>query len=164
MILTDKKYLVRILSYFSILVLLVPVFLTTFKDKYNAPVRTRQVDLGHSELREVKPNFLVASTSKKIKKSPRRVERASRSKPPVDDVWLRLAKCESTMNRYAVNHAGNVSYYSYFQWHLPTWYSMGYTELPAHYGYGIQKQAAKRLQARYGWGQWPGCAKELGLL
>ena len=27
-----------------------------------------------------------------------------------------------------------------------------------------QLQAAKRLQARSGWGQWPSCARRLGLL
>ena len=34
---------------------------------------------------------------------------------------------------------------------------------PVDYDYGTQLAAAQRLQARSGWGQWPHCARRLGL-
>ena len=79
--------------------------------------------------------------------------------PSAGDVWTALAQCESG-NR---NDAG-APYYGYFQFSAPTWRSMGHTGTADQHPYDVQLEAARRLQARSGWGQWPACARRLGLL
>ena len=81
----------------------------------------------------------------------------------VDDgsVWWRLAQCESGGNP-AIN-TGN-GFYGAFQFTLPTWQAMGGTGYPHEHSYETQLAMAQQLQARSGWGQWPGCAAKLGLL
>lgn len=77
------------------------------------------------------------------------------------DAFLQLRFCESG-NNYAAN-TGN-GYYGAYQFSSGTWNSMGT-------GYGradlappaVQDDAARRLQARAGWGQWPSCAAKLNL-
>ena len=106
---------------------------------------------------------------------PRRVPtttRASRSRPrppvatpaptPTGDVWWRLALCESGGNPQAVSSTGR--YRGAFQFSLATWRSVGMAGDPIQFDYETQLIAAKRLQARSGWGQWPRCARKLGLL
>jgi len=85
-------------------------------------------------------------------------------KPPVEatpsgdvnnnDVWARLAKCESGMR----NDQG-APYYGYFQFTAGTWTSIGGSGLPTDHTYDEQLELAKKLQARSGWGQWPVCSK-----
>ena len=101
-------------------------------------------------------------------------QRASRSRtrptaPPrpvvsaSGDVWAALAQCESGMQQDVV---GEGVHYSYFQWKLATWRSVkaaGDPADPRDASYEAQVAAAKRLQARYGWGQWPSCSRKLGL-
>lgn len=90
--------------------------------------------------------------------------RVTRSRPQVTgDVWRALAQCESGMRQDAV---GEGVHYSYFQWKLATWRSVkaeGDPDDPRNAEYGVQVAAAKRLQARSGWGQWPACSRRLGL-
>ena len=76
-------------------------------------------------------------------------------------VWLALRKCESG-NRYAVN-TGN-GYYGAYQFSAQTWRSLGYPGLPHEAPPAMQDEAAQRLQAKAGWGQWPACARKLGLI
>ena len=77
------------------------------------------------------------------------------------DAFLQLRVCESG-NNYASN-TGN-GYYGAYQFSGSTWNSMstGYSRAdlapPA-----VQDDAARRLQARAGWGQWPSCAAKLNL-
>ena len=77
------------------------------------------------------------------------------------DVWLQLRLCESGGD-YTKN-TGN-GYYGAYQFSPGTWDSMG-----TGYGYAheappeVQDSAAQRLQARSGWGQWPSCARKMGL-
>lgn len=78
-----------------------------------------------------------------------------------DTVWDALAKCESGGN-WAIN-TGN-GYYGGVQFSLATWRSLGGTGLPSEASREEQIQRASALQARAGWGQWPGCARKLGLL
>ncbi|EFQ83768.1 Transglycosylase-like domain protein [Aeromicrobium marinum DSM 15272] len=78
-----------------------------------------------------------------------------------DSVWDRLAQCESGGN-WATN-TGN-GYYGGVQFSLPTWRSMGGSGLPSEASREEQIQRASALQARSGWGQWPSCARKLGLL
>ncbi|HEX7167035.1 MAG TPA: transglycosylase family protein [Acidimicrobiales bacterium] len=86
----------------------------------------------------------------------------SRRAAQADRVWRALAVCESNANPTA--HSANGLYHGAFQFSLPTWRGLGYTGDPADHPYAVQLQAAKKLQARSGWRQWPSCARRLGLL
>ena len=79
-----------------------------------------------------------------------------------DDVWIQLSYCESG-GRWDYNGASG--YDGGLQFSPGTWNSMntGYQyawQAPME----VQIEAGKRLQARSGWGQWPACAKKLGLI
>jgi hypothetical protein len=76
------------------------------------------------------------------------------------DVWYRLRMCESR-NNYAIN-TGN-GYYGAYQFAAPTWRALGYSGLPHEAPPAVQDEAARKLQAKAGWGQWPACARKLGL-
>jgi len=78
----------------------------------------------------------------------------------VGGVWLQLRLCESG-NNYAED-TGN-GYYGAYQFALSTWSSLGYSGLPSDASPAVQDQAAEKLQALAGWGQWPACSAELGL-
>ncbi len=80
---------------------------------------------------------------------------------PSGGVWAELRWCESRDN-YA-DDTGN-GYYGAYQFSLQTWEGIGYSGLPSNAPPAVQDQAAQRLQARSGWGQWPACAAHLGLL
>ena len=75
-------------------------------------------------------------------------------------VWAGLRKCESGGN-YADN-TGN-GYYGAYQFAAGTWHGLGYSGLPSSAPPAVQDQAAQKLQARSGWGQWPACSRRLGL-
>ena len=76
------------------------------------------------------------------------------------DVWARLRQCEAGGN-YAAN-TGN-GYYGAYQFKLSTWRGLGYGGYPHEAAPAVQDEAAHRLQARSGWGQWPACSRRLGL-
>jgi hypothetical protein len=76
-------------------------------------------------------------------------------------VWAALRQCESSGN-YAEN-TGN-GYFGAYQFSQATWTSLGYAGRPDQAPPAVQDQAAQRLQARSGWGQWPACAAALGLI
>jgi len=80
--------------------------------------------------------------------------------PATGDVWARLRACESGGN-YAAN-TGN-GFYGAYQFALGTWHGLGYGGLPSQAPPQVQDEAAQRLQARSGWGQWPSCSRRLGL-
>ncbi len=93
---------------------------------------------------------------------------ASRSAPveappaaPSTSVWTELAACESGGN-WAAN-TGN-GYYGGLQFSLETWQGLGGSGYPHEASAATQIAMAQRLQAQQGWGAWPGCAAELGLL
>jgi membrane protein involved in colicin uptake len=84
----------------------------------------------------------------------------SQPRPAVSgDILDRLAQCESGMTNA---NTGN-GYYGYFQFLPSTWRSMGESGLPIDHPYEVQKAAAGRLIERSGWGQFPGCARKLGM-
>lgn len=85
-----------------------------------------------------------------------------RVRPAGGDVWTRLGACESGNNPTA--HSPTGRYHGAFQFSLATWHSLGMSGDPHNYPYAVQLEAAKRLQARSGWGQWPACARKLGLI
>ncbi|HLG68004.1 MAG TPA: transglycosylase family protein [Acidimicrobiales bacterium] len=75
-------------------------------------------------------------------------------------VWAALRNCESGGN-YA-DDTGN-GFYGAYQFSLGTWQSLGYSGLPSDAPPSVQDAAARQLQARSGWGQWPACSAKLGL-
>jgi hypothetical protein len=79
---------------------------------------------------------------------------------PGVDTWARLRQCESGGNYIA--DTGN-GYYGAYQFSAATWHGLGYPGLPNQAAPAVQDQAAERLQARSGWGQWPTCSRRLGL-
>ena len=81
--------------------------------------------------------------------------------PASGDVWAALRQCESGGN-YADN-TGN-GYYGAYQFSLATWQGIGMTGLPSAAPPAVQDQAARQLQARSGWGQWPTCSRRLNLV
>jgi Transglycosylase-like domain len=76
-------------------------------------------------------------------------------------VWAQLRQCESGGN-YAEN-TGN-GYYGAYQFSQATWTNLGYPGRPDLESPGMQDQAAQKLQAISGWGQWATCAAILGLI
>ncbi|WP_242496388.1 resuscitation-promoting factor [Xylanimonas protaetiae] len=81
---------------------------------------------------------------------------------PSGDVWAALAQCESGGNPAAVSSNG--LYHGLYQFTVSTWRAMGGSGLPSEASPAEQTQRAQALQARSGWGQWPACARKLGLL
>jgi resuscitation-promoting factor RpfA len=79
---------------------------------------------------------------------------------PTGDAWARLRQCESG-GRYNIN-TGN-GFYGAYQFHPRTWRGLGYPGLPHQAPPEMQDDAARKLQARSGWGQWPACSRRLGL-
>lgn len=75
--------------------------------------------------------------------------------------WDALAQCESG-GRWGLN-SGN-GYYGGIQFSLSTWRSLGGTGYPHEHSRETQIALGQKLQARSGWGQWPGCARKLGLI
>lgn len=78
-----------------------------------------------------------------------------------ESALLKLRQCESG-NRYALN-TGN-GYYGAYQFALSTWKRLGYGGYPHEAAPPMQDEAARKLQAKSGWGQWPACARKLGLI
>jgi hypothetical protein len=79
---------------------------------------------------------------------------------PTGDAWARLRQCESGGN-YRTN-TGN-GFYGAYQFHPGTWRGLGFPGLPHQAPPEMQDEAARKLQARSGWGQWPACTRRLGL-
>lgn len=77
-----------------------------------------------------------------------------------DSQLAALRECESGGN-YQIN-TGN-GYYGAYQFSASTWRSLGYSGLPHNASPATQDRAARELQARSGWGQWPACSRKLGL-
>jgi len=80
--------------------------------------------------------------------------------PAPADVWAKLRHCESG-GRYDIN-TGN-GFYGAYQFAAETWWNLGFPGLPHQAPPEMQDEAARRLQARSGWGQWPACSRRLGM-
>lgn len=80
---------------------------------------------------------------------------------PAGGVWAALRECESGGD-YTTN-TGN-GFFGAYQFLPSTWSGLGYPGMPHEASPAMQDAAAQDLQARSGWGQWPHCAAELGLL
>ena len=75
-------------------------------------------------------------------------------------VWLQLRECESGDNYQA--DTGN-GYFGAYQFSQQTWTNLGLPGRPDLESPSMQDQAAMKLQAQSGWGQWPACSAALGL-
>ncbi|MBD3689992.1 transglycosylase family protein [Nanchangia anserum] len=89
------------------------------------------------------------------------VPAAPQGSAPSSGVWAALAQCESGGNPSAVS--ANGMYHGLYQFSVSTWRAMGGSGLPSQASAAEQTQRAQALQARAGWGQWPACARSLGL-
>lgn len=81
-------------------------------------------------------------------------------KRPAENVWDRLAACESGGNWSA--NTGN-GYYGGLQFSLDTWRNWGGSGYPHEHSREAQIAVAKKLQAAEGWSAWPTCSEALGL-
>ncbi len=75
--------------------------------------------------------------------------------------WDALANCESGGN-WGTN-TGN-GYYGGLQFSAGTWAAVGGSGLPHEHSRETQIHFGQVLQARSGWGQWPHCSAQLGLI
>ncbi|MEL7208783.1 MAG: transglycosylase family protein, partial [Actinomycetota bacterium] len=83
--------------------------------------------------------------------------------PPSGDIYAMLdniARCESGMNPKAYNPRG--PYLGAFQFHPSTWAGLGEGGDPRDKSYEYQREVARRLQQRSGWGSWPSCSAKYG--
>jgi hypothetical protein len=112
-------------------------------------------------VRRVRPRYKRYKRSRWARPSRSSVRpRAVRAKAvPTGDVWARLRACESG-GRYNIN-TGN-GFYGAYQFHPRTWRGLGYPGLPHQASPEMQDEAARKLQARSGWGQWPACSRRIG--
>jgi transglycosylase-like protein len=95
-----------------------------------------------------------------------RASRSGRARPrgpssamSAGDVWARLRHCESG-GRYDRN-SGN-GFYGAYQFLPSTWRNLGFRGLPHEAAPEVQDAAARVLQVRSGWGQWPVCSRRIG--
>ncbi|WP_201308920.1 resuscitation-promoting factor [Puerhibacterium puerhi] len=88
-------------------------------------------------------------------------DEAATGSAPTSGVWAALAQCESGGN--PATNTGN-GYYGLYQFTVSTWQSVGGSGLPSEASAAEQTQRAQILQERAGWGQWPACARKLGLM
>lgn len=80
---------------------------------------------------------------------------------PMETALAGLRKCESG-GRYNLN-TGN-GYYGAYQFSPTTWTRLGFAGMPHEASPATQDAAARKLQAKAGWGQWPACSRKLGLI
>jgi Transglycosylase-like domain len=78
----------------------------------------------------------------------------------LDAAFAALRKCESGGNYKTATGNG---YYGAYQFDPGTWRTLGYSGLPSDAAPEVQDEAARKLQAKSGWGQWPACSRKLGL-
>ncbi|MGE5041937.1 MAG: transglycosylase family protein [Candidatus Levyibacteriota bacterium] len=81
--------------------------------------------------------------------------------PSGQDVWLRLAECESHQNWQ--DNTGN-GYYGGLQFSQGAWQSVGGSGLPSEASRDEQIMRGKMLQAARGWSPWRNCAAKIGAL
>ncbi|MCL1899850.1 MAG: transglycosylase family protein [Promicromonosporaceae bacterium] len=79
-----------------------------------------------------------------------------------ESVWVALAQCESGGRQSVISSNG--LWHGLYQFRVDTWQSVGGVGLPSDATPAEQRLRAEILQARSGWGQWPACARRLGLL
>lgn len=115
----------------------------------------------HVEARAAQEAQRIAAAKAAASRASRGAVRPRFAGPINDDVFIRLSWCEAGGRPTAVSRNGK--YFGAFQFSLGTWHGIGMSGNPIDFPYEVQLDAAKRLQARSGWGQWPVCSRKLGL-
>jgi hypothetical protein len=100
-----------------------------------------------------------SATRQRVVAAPTPKPATAAARPSDDLMWQRLRNCEAG-GRYDRN-SGN-GYYGAYQMSAGTWRSLGYRGLPHQAPPEVQDEAARKLQARSGWGQWPACSRRIG--
>jgi hypothetical protein len=93
----------------------------------------------------------------------RRLAKARKLAPHPNNVWARLADCESG-GQWAYN--GPAIYDGGLQFHPQTWAAHRKRKLPKYAWQATPYQqimVAQRVQEAQGWGAWPSCSRKLGL-
>jgi Transglycosylase-like domain len=93
-------------------------------------------------------------------KAPAEGAKESPANSSLDAAFAALRKCESGGNYKIATGNG---YYGAYQFDPRTWRALGYTGLPSDAPPEVQDEAARKLLAKAGWGQWPACSRKLGL-
>ena len=128
---------------------------------FGRPGVTRRLTRPHRALRVRPQRRLRPRVSRSAVRVRPRVASVIRPVIPLTDpVWERLRRCESG-GRYDIN-TGN-GFFGAYQFVPSTWRSLGFPGMPHNAPPGMQDEAAQKLQARSGWGQWPACTRRLGL-
>lgn len=104
----------------------------------------------------IKPVFSMSYEVDKITPTPTPIY-----DPKDDEVWLKLATCESHQN-WGID-TGN-GYYGGLQFTMSAWASVGGSGKPSDASADEQIMRGKLLQQIRGWRAWGGCSKKLGLL
>lgn len=92
--------------------------------------------------------------------APVEAAKESSSNSSLDAAFAALRKCESGGNYKTATGNG---YYGAYQFDPRTWRALGYSGLPSDAAPEVQDEAARKLLAKAGWGQWPACSRKLGL-
>jgi hypothetical protein len=93
-------------------------------------------------------------------KAPAESAKENSSNSNLDAAFAALRKCESGGNYKTATGNG---YYGAYQFDPKTWRALGYSGLPSDAPPEVQDEAARKLLAKAGWGQWPACSRKLGL-
>jgi hypothetical protein len=127
-----------------------------------APVVRSSTQAKRPAVRRVRPRYTRPNRGRwgRVSRSAVRPRVVRPQAVPTGDAWARLRQCESG-GRYNIN-TGN-GFYGAYQFHPRTWRGLGYPGLPHQAPPEMQDEAARKLQARSGWGQWPACSRRLGL-
>jgi transglycosylase-like protein len=124
-------------------------------DKPSLTVRRRQTRLQTRRATRSATRSRAASTRARPART-----RVQPAVVPAGDIWAKLRQCEAG-GRYDAN-SGN-GYYGAYQFSASTWRRLGYPGLPHQAPPEMQDEAARKLQARSGWGQWPACSRRIGV-
>jgi Transglycosylase-like domain len=127
------------------------------KTKKVAPTTT-EAPPSDQEALALPANKLKASKTSDTKAPAQAKENSSNAN--LDAAFAALRKCESGGNYKIATGNG---YYGAYQFDPRTWRSLGYTGLPSDAPPEVQDEAARKLLAKAGWGQWPACSRKLGL-
>lgn len=133
-----------------------------FPDRSKEAEVARQVDAQREQARQAEIQRLEREKQAQAVQTPAPVQTPVKQPVNSSDIYMQLAYCESGA-RWDYN--GSSGYDGAFQFSPGTWNGMGtgyafaYLAPPE-----VQIDAAKRLIARSGWSQFPGCGKKLGML
>lgn len=128
-------------------------------EQWDAVVRWHAVVAWNAELARQAEAARQAELAARLARE--RADRSARTTAAAGGVWAALRQCE---NGGSYTSKPGDYYRGAYQFLRATWESLGYSGDPAAAPPAVQDEAARRLQARSGWGQWPRCARRLGLL